>query len=39
LHVKPQVVPVHVAWTALAGTGQGVQLVPQALTSLALGQD
>ena len=39
LHMKLQLVPSHVAWTALAGTGHGVQLVPHALTSLVLGQD
>jgi hypothetical protein len=39
LHVKPQVVPSHVAPTAFVGTGQGAQLEPQALTSIVLGHD
>jgi hypothetical protein len=37
LHVKPQVVPLQVATVAFRGTGHGLQLVPQALTSVVLG--
>jgi hypothetical protein len=39
LHVKEHALPSQVADTALAGTGHGAQLVPQALMSSVLGHD